>query len=266
LLKKAAWICLPDGTIQWVRKRHYLRLVTSLPPEHEPEVRVVRHLVAPGDVVIDIGANIGVYTTTLSRLVGEGGRVFSVEPFPPTYEVLCYLVDRLGLKNVVPMNVALSDSDATVTMTAPHDPSGAETHYRAAIGAAGGGRGDSREVRATTFDSAFSMPPGTVSFVKCDVEGHEPACIRGAATFLSGSAAAWLIEVSGNPDEGGSPARGVFEVFRERGYSAWWFDGTRMVERRQGDASVNYFFLRDRHTSALRERGLELVPRGPRAR
>ena len=212
LLKKTAWKILPNSTVQLIKKRHYLRLLRSSLLEKEPELRVVRYLIKPGDSVIDIGANVGVYSKILSELVGPDGHVYSIEPFSPTFEILSYNVKKIRLDNVELINVAVSDSEAVVTMALPYDPSGAETHYRASIVK---DQADTRKertnIQATTIDSRFLRTPETISFIKCDVEGHELACIKGAAKFLARSQAAWLIEVSGEPDDTDSTAHHVFK-------------------------------------------------------
>jgi FkbM family methyltransferase len=254
LLKKTAWKILPYSTVQLIKKRHYLKLLRSTSLEIEPELKVIRHLVKPGDSVIDIGANIGVYTKILSELVGPKGHVYSIEPFPATFEILCYNVRKLRLDNVEPVNIAISDSDGIVTMALPYDSSGAETHYRASIiiNPVEQAKIETANVQAATIDSRFLSESGTISFIKCDVEGHEPACIRGAAKFLAQSQAAWLIEISGEPDDTDSAAHYVFEIFHDRGYSSWWYDGSKLKRRRPGDKSTNCFFLRDNHVSILK--------------
>lgn len=260
LLKRMAWKILPHSTVQFIKKRHYLRLLCSSSLEKEPELRVVRHLVKPGDSVIDIGANIGVYTKILSELIGPDGHVYSIEPFPPTFEILCYNVRKLRLDNVELMNVAVSDSQAVVTMALPNDPSGAETHYRASIVKdCADTRKEITNVQATTIDSRFLTAPGTISFIKCDVEGHEPACIKGAAKFLARSQAAWLIEVSGEPDDTDSAAYNVFKILHDQGYFAWWYDGSKLRKRHPGDKSTNYFFLKDNHLDILYKSELEVL-------
>ena len=261
LLKRTAWKILPHSTVQLIKKRHYLRLLRSSLLEKEPELRVVRYLVKPGDTVIDIGANVGVYSKILSELVGPDGHVYSIEPFGPTFEILCYNLRKLHLDNVEAINVAVSDSEAVVTMALPHDSSGAETHYRASIvtDIAEKGKTETTNVQATTIDSGFLSAPGTISFIKCDVEGHEPACIKGAAKFLARSQAAWLIEVSGEPDNTDSAAHSVFKILHDHGYSAWWYDGSKLRKRRPGDKSTNYFFLKDNHIDILNKSKLELL-------
>ena len=261
LLKRTAWKILPHSTIQLIKKHHYLRLLSSTLLEKEPELKVIRYLVKPGDTVIDIGANVGVYTKILSELVGPNGHVYSIEPFPSTFEILCYNVKKLRLDSVEPINVAISDSDAIVAMSLPHDSSGAETHYRVSIVTNPPERNkrEAANVQATTIDSRFLSTAGTISFIKCDVEGHELACIKGAAKFLARSKAAWLIEVSGEPDDTASAAHNVFEILQNWGYSAWWYDGSKLRKRCPGDKSTNYFFLKDNHIDILKESELELL-------
>jgi FkbM family methyltransferase len=261
LLKRTAWKILPHSTVQFIKKRHYLRLLCSSSLEKEPELRVARYLVQPGDTVIDIGANVGVYSKILSELVGPDGHVYSIEPFPPTFELLCYNVRKLHLDNVEPVNVAVSDSQGVVTIAIPYDSSGAETHYRASIvtNPAVTSKIEATNVQTITIDSRFLSESGTISFIKCDVEGHEPACIKGATKFLAKSHAAWLIEVSGEPDDKNSGANNVFEILQDHGYFAWWYDGSKLIKRQPGDKSTNYFFLKENHINILNKSELEVL-------
>ena len=261
LLKRIAWKILPYSAVQLIKKCHYLRLLRLSLFEKEPELRVVRYLVKPGDSVIDIGANVGVYTKILSELAGPDGHVYSIEPFGPTFEILSYNVRKLNLNNVEPIKVAMSDSGAVVTMALPYNSSGAETHYRASIVAdrAGECNKEQMSVQAITIDSRFLSACEKISFIKCDVEGHELACIKGAAKFLERSQAAWLIEVSGEPDDTDSAAHFVFKILKNQDYSAWWYDGDKLRKRRPGDKSTNYFFLKDKHIDILKKGELEVV-------
>lgn len=250
---------MPHSAVQLIKKRHYLRLLRSPLLEKDPELKVVQYLVKPGDFVIDIGANVGVYTKILSELVGADGHVYSIEPFPPTFEILSYNIKKLHLDNVEPINVAVSDSESIVTMALPHDSSGAEMHYRASIitNYAEENKSEKAGVQAATIDSRFLNVSEKISFIKCDVEGHEPACIKGAQKFLTQSQAAWLIEVSGNPDDAVSAAQNVFKILQDRGYSAWWYHAGKLRKRRPGDKSTNYFFLKENHIDILNKNELE---------
>src|SRR5687767_6759239 len=57
-------------------------------PVERDEQRVMAGLVRPGDVVFDIGTNIGLHTALLSRLTGPTGRVYAFEPNPQLTECL----------------------------------------------------------------------------------------------------------------------------------------------------------------------------------
>jgi len=236
------------STVHFIRKRHYLRLLCSSLIEKDPELRVVRYLLKSGDTVIDIGANIGVYSKILSELVGPDGHV-------------CYNLRKLHLDNVEPTNVAISDSQGIVTMALPYDSSGAETHYRASIVTdyEEEDKSETANVQATTIDYRFLSTSETISFIKCDVEGHELACIKGASKFLARSQAAWLIEVSGEPDDTDSAAYSVFKILQDQDYFAWWYDGSKLRKRKPGDKSTNYFFLKDKHIDILKKSELEII-------
>lgn len=219
-------------------------------------MRVVRALVQPGALAVDLGANIGVYTKVLSDLVGRDGTVISVEPVPLTFDVLSKNMRALGISNVSCVNVAVSDSAGEVVMQLPNFDDGGTNFYQATIVAtADRSAVDSKRhvrVPAVTLDALVSGK-GTVDFVKCDVEGHELACLAGASMVLRSHSPAWLVEVWGDPDAPGTGAMKTFKVFESHSYVPWWFDGRRLVQRRPGERSTNYFFLTAAHVARLKD-------------
>lgn len=260
LCKRAAQNILPYSLLQLVKKVYYYRLLNSFTLEEEPDLKIVQHLLTPGDYVVDIGANIGIYSKFLSELVGYDGHVYSIEPIPETFEILCSNLHKLHIENVEPMNCAVSDSETIVTMEIPHKPIGGINYYQASIVKDGATKSKKLvKVPAITIDSKFCGVSQAISLIKCDVEGHELACIKGAQEFLARSQPIWLIEVSGDPDDTESSAHVVFQQLAKNGYSAWWFDGTTLRKRGVGDRSINYFFLIDNHIRILKERAPKLV-------
>ena len=259
-LKRFALRFLPDRVLQRIKKTHYAAKLRATTDDREPDLKVVRHLVPPGGVAVDLGANFGVYTRFLSELVGATGQVYSVEPVPLTFEILASNVRALGLANVELLNVAVSSADGAVRMEVPRYASGGENFYEAHI-VADEGVEDRRcvPVEARSLDSLFGHLRDGIDFIKCDVEGHELSALKGAVDLLRKVKPAWLIEVSGSPDNEQSPAREVFALLAERGYEPFWFDGTRLRPRQTGERSVNYFFLTRRHLRALPP---ELLPAG----
>ncbi len=86
-----------------------------LSDRHEVDtVRLVRRIVQPGMVVLDVGAHVGYYARHFAGLVGSGGRVFAFEPHPRTFGVLSQNVSRFTCVEAV--QVAVSDKEGTAEL------------------------------------------------------------------------------------------------------------------------------------------------------
>jgi FkbM family methyltransferase len=255
-LKNRALTHLPEPVLRPLKAWHYRRVLRSFSDAEEPDLVVVRKLVGPASLALDLGANIGVYTKVLSELVGADGRVISVEPVPQTFALLSRNVTSLRLSNVTCINMAVSDANGEAVMELPDSAMGGTNYYQARIidktGTAPVVGKRSVRVSTATVDTLV-QGQGTVGFVKCDVEGFELACLAGAGKVLRSHSPSWLVEVSGNPDVMQSGACKTFQLFETHAYTAWWFDGRRLLRRNSGDQSTNYFFLRAEHVSRLHE-------------
>jgi FkbM family methyltransferase len=137
--------------------------------------RFLRQFVRRGDLVFDIGANVGEYTVTFLEL---GARAVAVEPNPDLAQIL-----RRRLPDVPVEAVAVSDREGTAVLQV------GERHREATIALPYAellrDRGQNLraiEVPVTTLDSlaAKYSPP---DFVKIDVEGNEAHVLRGMTTF-----------------------------------------------------------------------------------
>lgn len=255
-VRRIAWQLirlLPESVIQELRRRRYLRVLKHGHAE-EPELAVIAALVGPGDSCVDIGANFGVYTVALSRMVGAQGRVLSVEPMPQTYAMLAKNIEQLGITNAQSFQCAVSDTDGQVTMMVPRWNYGPPNFYEARVT-------DAREatdgitIPSRRLDSIVAQAQADVSFVKCDVEGHELSVLLGAPETLR-RGPAWFIEVSGDPDAAASKARQVIDVLSAAGYETYRYADGVVAPRRTGDQFINYFFFQTRHLQRLRAAGL----------
>ena len=255
LAKKLALTLLPNSVLAELKKVHYARILRRMSESEEPDLIVLKHLVEPGQCVADVGANIGVYTKYLSDCVGPSGQVISIEPVPMTFDVLRSNIRKLGLKNVALRNYAVSDTAGQVRMEVPKYEFGGENFYEARVQsetAVDSPR--SFVVPATTLDALLSTIP-VVHFIKCDVEGHELHCIRGAMKTIEKSRPAWLIELSGDLNDRASTGHQTLRILRNLGYGAFWVDGAKMRAWSAKVSSVNFFFLTNLHLEVLRERG-----------
>ena len=151
------------------------------PPYEAEEQNVMRSIVRSGSVAFDIGANIGLHTVLLSKLVGERGTVYAFEPNPALVLTLSRTIGGLGNATLFP--VALSDQLLAATLFVPED------HSMASLTDWTKGRveGKAHEVMCKTcriddlIDCAAITQP---DFIKCDVEGAELKVFQGGSRTL----------------------------------------------------------------------------------
>jgi FkbM family methyltransferase len=267
---RAASALLPNTALRAIKRAYYGRLVERFTDDlMETDALLIKRLLSNGDYVVDIGASIGVYTKLFSRLVGPRGRVWSFEPISETFDYLSNNVRRLGLKNVEVVRSAVSDKDGTERMAIPTYRWGADCLYDARIASAPvydrhstlQPSWRSEEVPSITLDSFFRGQETPISFIKCDANFHELACLRGALRTLRKAKPAMLIEVQPNPDNPNTTAFQTLALLRDEGYDAYWFDGTILHARCPGQKSQNYFFLTHANLAGLRATGsVDLAP------
>jgi FkbM family methyltransferase len=136
----------------------------------------MRRYLRPGDSVIDVGANIGIYTLLAARLVGPNGRVLSFEPSPESCRRLRENVALNEAHCVTVQQIAISDRRGTMAFTADRD-TGNRFAFEASYA------GNSITVPVTTLDDAL----GDIecSMAKIDAEGAEPLVLRGARRAIA---------------------------------------------------------------------------------
>jgi FkbM family methyltransferase len=159
-------------------------------PFLEKELFLLRALVRPGDVCVDIGAAGGAHLFVMARQAGQWGRVLGVEPRPGSLRVLERLVRLAGLSARVSLHqLALTDRAGTIELRIPVVPTRA--HLRGSTQDADGAAAFSRlphrriEVRTDTLDALVAGEGlKQVDVLKCDVEGAELLALAGATRVL----------------------------------------------------------------------------------
>jgi len=73
-------------------------------------IATVKRYVRPGDVFLDLGANVACYSLIAAKLVGAGGRVVAVEPDPDNFVRLCRDIKLNSFSQVVAINKGISDT------------------------------------------------------------------------------------------------------------------------------------------------------------
>jgi len=147
---------------------------------YEPyETQLVSSKIKQGDVVLDIGANIGYYTLIFAKLVGQNGKVFAFEPEPANFRVLEKNVSVNGYSNVIPEQKAVSNRNEKKKLYLNKQNAGMHTIYKSKNANLG-----SVEIETVSLDNYFSNYRGKIDFIKTDIEGSEYTALEGMQTIL----------------------------------------------------------------------------------
>lgn len=134
----------------------------------------------PGDIFVDVGANIGYFTLLASRLVGRDGKVIAVEASPNIFARLSDNLRRNHATNVAATNIAVSDRVGTTQLFLGSDSNIGQTGTVATPG--------SRyecDIATTPLDALLDgIDIARVRFVKVDVEGAEWSVLQGMQGLL----------------------------------------------------------------------------------
>lgn len=166
-----------EGSHEWLEGSPW----TASPLEVD-EQGVLARITRPGDVVFDIGANIGLHAALLSRLIGPAGRLYAFEPNPQLTHCLRQTLASTGNARLYPL--ALSDTDAETVLYIPSD------HSLASLADWTSARSPEPTPRVgcvqTTLDTLVQkdgLPYPDI--IKCDVEGAELRVFHGASRTLN---------------------------------------------------------------------------------
>jgi len=190
----------------------------------DPDLALVGSLLAPGDIFIDGGAHIGLFTLVAAARAGPAGRVLAFEPAPAAR---CQLLQNLALSQFPWVEVsarALAECAGARSFTAFADDSWGSSSF-APPPEFGGGSVET--VETTTLDAVIAeQDPARIRLVKLDLEGAEYAALQGAPRLLRDVGPDFLVELE--PEHlarQGTSAADVVRLFEEHGYQFFTVDG-----------------------------------------
>lgn len=136
----------------------------------------------PGDVALDIGANIGWYSLLLGNLMPKDSAIFAFEPDPLNFELLTHNIKLNQVSNVTPVNCALSDKKELKKLYR-YSSKNLGRHSLLDIN-----EGESVDVEAVILDDYLGehdVDFYRIKFLKIDIEGYEYFALCGANKVLS---------------------------------------------------------------------------------
>jgi len=182
----------PKNDLFWLNKTGYLdRCIIETGIFENRSTDLLPFLVKDGDVVLDVGANIGYYSVLISKLIGKSGHIYAFEPTKHFRPVLKRNIDENNINNVEVLSYGLSNTiqeleiDIGPSSATMHSPEG----YDRVI---------SKETIKLSTLEAFVKERNInkIDFIKIDVDGHEPLFFEGAWRVLDAYSPIVLCEIS----------------------------------------------------------------------
>ncbi|MBI2815137.1 MAG: FkbM family methyltransferase [Opitutae bacterium] len=155
--------------------------------DFEPHfLQIARQVVRPGDLCLDLGANLGYHSVTLARLTGPDGVVLAFEPQRLIFQQLCGNAFLNDLRNIHVFNAAVGAVDGMVSMDAvDYD------HGQVNIGGTKVGQGGD----TAAMMRLDSLKLEAVKFIKLDIQGCEESFLTGAAATIAKSRPVLFVEI-----------------------------------------------------------------------
>lgn len=187
-------------------------------------------LLAPGDTVLDIGANHGVYALHAALAVGPRGKVHAFEPNPRLASLAEMSININGFSERAQVHrVGISDTSRKANLFFSHMFSGSAAILQAATST----DQQATECQLEPLDKIFPDAAFQVDTIKMDIEGHEGFALRGMRQVLARSpnvkimmeyAPAWLVRAGFAP-------KALFSIIEELGFKMWNFSPSGRLSR-----------------------------------
>jgi FkbM family methyltransferase len=153
-----------------------------------PELKFVSHIFREGMIIVDIGANVGLYTAIAMHRTKKQGRIIALEPHPESYRLLAQTIEANAVllplnerPEVNILNVAASASEGEAHLYTNPENKGDNRLYSSNLTP----ESTALSIRTRTVDSVLrEYKISAIDFLKVDVQGFEFEVIKGARETL----------------------------------------------------------------------------------
>ncbi len=200
-----------DGYFLYNRNDQYIgRALEKYGEFSALEMEVLAQLCAPGQTVIEVGANIGAHTVGLARRVGPRGRVLAFEPQRLVFQVLCANMALNSLTNVDCYWAALGSTEGSIVVPELDPDKNNNFGGLSLLGAQQG-----TQVTCHTLDRFVGL--SQVRLLKLDVEGMEAEVLRGGLQLLQKFKPLLYVE-----NDRLDRSQALIELIAGQGYRLFW--------------------------------------------
>lgn len=210
-----------DGRSMTVPENEYLQNVVLT--HDRLQEKLVKDVIKKGDIVLDLGANIGYWTCLFAELVGNSGKVFSFEPEPNNFKLLKKNVEMNGYKNVTLEQKAVANKTDKTLLYLTDNGTMDHRIYQP------NQERESIEVEVVKLDDYFKNLDVSIDFIKSNIQGADFAAIEGMPQlFKKSKNLKMIVEFAPHMAKGfGSDPEEFIEYLSNMGfkfYEVWWYD------------------------------------------
>jgi len=193
------------------------------------EISFVNNILKDGDVFIDIGSNIGLFSLIASNLVGRNGKVISFEPSPKTFKRLEENIELNELQNVKLNNIGLSDKKGTLKLHVSENGHDAWDTFASDLNNIK--YQNSIEVNINTLDNEIeNIGVNNIKLIKIDVEGWEKFVLLGAIETIKKFSPILLIEFTAeNTENAGYNVLQIYDIVTNLGYRWYRYKNNKLI-------------------------------------
>jgi len=200
----------------------------------------VKHMINKGDIIIDIGANLGYYSLLFARWTGNSGKVFSVEPIKVYNEIFTEKAKKY--RNITLLPFALGAEEKTVELVSSSQTGFLNTGLPHVYDPERDGKVENQEFK---FQAVMKRPSALfanldrIDYIKCDIEGFEYIVLYDMKEIINRCKPIVQVEVLHDNE------KNIFELFNDLGYTPYKLLKYRLVPVLESENSIpgDFFFI-----------------------
>ena len=207
--------------------------------KYEPyETELILRQAQDGDVVVDVGANIGYYTVLLADKVGNSGKVYAFEPDKTSFEILKKNIKENNLKNVVTVNAAVGSRGEKKILYKSKKNLGDHKVYEIPLGFAASPFEERETVKIIKLDNFLKNKK--IDLMKVDTQGWEPEVIKGAKNLISKNKPTIFMEYSpASYTQANLNGKKMMKFLRNIYKKIWWIDEWLYIYRNLSQKEID---------------------------
>jgi len=183
---------------------------------YEPLLQNYHNLIHEGDIVLDVGANQGIYSLAFAQLIGSSGKVIAVEPFSEMNNYFKHNIKINNFQNIEILEKVISDKIGyeEIDFGSGIVSASIVRNFKNSI---------KQKVESITIDEVCKNL-NKLNFIKIDIEGAELKALKGAEQVLNNFKPKLSLEVDQHSFDH------INSFLKKYGYKPFVFEGQHLVE------------------------------------